>query len=64
VRCRECRRLSPWSLTSLRQKLIKIGAKVVSHGSYVTFQMAAVATPARQATDSAGDAWPGSGDAG
>ena len=30
----------PWSLTSLREKLIKIGAKVVSHGRYVTFQMA------------------------
>ena len=28
-----------WSLTSLRDKLIKIGAKVVSHGRYVTFQM-------------------------
>jgi hypothetical protein len=27
----------PWSLTSLREKLIKIGAKVVSHGRYVTF---------------------------
>jgi len=26
-----------WSLTSLREKLIKIGAKVVSHGRYVTF---------------------------
>ena len=33
----------PWSLTSLRGKLIKIGAKVVSHGRYVTFQMAEVA---------------------
>jgi hypothetical protein len=33
----------PWSLTSLRQKLIKIGAKVVSHGRYVTFQLAEVA---------------------
>ena len=32
-----------WSLTSLREKLIKIGAKVVSHGRYVTFQMAQVA---------------------
>jgi hypothetical protein len=32
----------PWSLTSLREKLIKI-AKVVSHGRYVTFQMAKVA---------------------
>ncbi len=28
----------PWSLTSLREKLVKIGAKVVSHGRYVTFQ--------------------------
>jgi Transposase DDE domain group 1 len=33
----------PWSLTSLREKLIKIGAKVASHGRYVTFQMAEVA---------------------
>ena len=32
-----------WSLTSLREKLIKIGAKVVSHSRYVTFQMAEVA---------------------
>jgi hypothetical protein len=34
-----------WSLTSLREKLVKIGAKVVSHGRYVTFQMAEVAVP-------------------
>jgi hypothetical protein len=33
----------PWSLTSLREKLIKIGAKVVSHGRYVAFQLAEVA---------------------
>jgi Transposase DDE domain group 1 len=33
----------PWSLTSLREKLIKIGAKVVSHGRYETFQMVEVA---------------------
>ena len=33
----------PWSLTSQREKLIKVGAKVVSHGRYVTFQMAEVA---------------------
>ena len=26
----------PWSLTNLREELIKIGAKVVSHGRYVT----------------------------
>jgi len=35
----------PWSLTSLREKLIKIGAKVVSDGRYVMFQMAEVAVP-------------------
>jgi len=35
----------PWSLTSLREKPIKIGAKVVSHGHYVTFQMAEIAVP-------------------
>ena len=34
-----------WTLTSLREKLIKIGAKVVSHGRYITFQMAEVAIP-------------------
>jgi hypothetical protein len=33
------------SLTGLREKLIKIGAKIVRHGRYVTFQMAEVATP-------------------
>jgi hypothetical protein len=33
----------PWSLTSPREKLIKIGAKVVSHGRYVTFPLAEVA---------------------
>ncbi len=36
-----------WSLTSLREKLIKIGARVVSHGRYVTFQLAEVAVPRR-----------------
>ncbi len=34
-----------WSLATLREKLIKIGAKVVRHGRYVTFQMAEVAVP-------------------
>jgi len=34
-----------WSLTSLKEKLIKIGAKVVCHGRYVIFQMAEVAVP-------------------
>src|SRR5829696_9201099 len=36
-----------WSMTSLREKLIKIGARVVSHGRYVTFQLAEVAVPRR-----------------
>ena len=36
-----------WSLTTLREKLIKIGAKVVCHARYVTFQMAEVAIPRR-----------------
>ena len=34
-----------WSLTTLREKLVKIGAKVVSHGRYATFQLAEVAVP-------------------
>jgi hypothetical protein len=32
-----------WSLTTLKDKLIKIGAKVMNHGRYVVFQMAEVA---------------------
>ncbi len=34
-----------WSLTTLRDKLIKIGAKMVRHARYVTFQLAEVAVP-------------------
>ncbi len=34
-----------WSLTTLREKLVKIGAKVVRHVRYVTFQLAEVAVP-------------------
>ena len=37
--------IKDWSLTSLKEKLIKTGAKVVSHGRYVAFQMAEVAIP-------------------
>ena len=36
-------RVEHWSLTTLREKLVKIGAKVVRHGRYVTFQLAEVA---------------------
>jgi hypothetical protein len=35
--------IKDWSLTSLGEKLIKIGAKAVSHGRYIAFQMAEVA---------------------
>ena len=34
-----------WSLTTLREKLIKTGARIVRHARYVTFQMAEVAVP-------------------
>ncbi len=34
-----------WSMTTLREKLIKIGAKVVGNTRFVGFQMAEVAIP-------------------
>jgi DDE family transposase len=37
------RSVKTWSLRTLREKLIKIGAKVVRHSRYVVFQMAEVA---------------------
>ena len=37
--------IKDWSLMTLKETLIKIGAKVVSHGRYVAFQMAEVAIP-------------------
>jgi hypothetical protein len=33
------------SMTTLKEKLIKIGAKVVNHGRYVAFRLAGVAIP-------------------
>ena len=36
-----------WSLTTLREKLVKIGAKVVRHAGSITFQLAEVAVPRR-----------------
>lgn len=35
--------MKDWTLTTLKEKLIKIGAKVVAHARYVAFQMAEVA---------------------
>ena len=40
-----------WSLTTLRDKLIKIGAKIVRHGCYVVFQMAEIAIPSELFAD-------------
>jgi hypothetical protein len=37
--------ISNWSLTTLREKLVKIGAKVTRHSKYVFFQLAEVAVP-------------------
>jgi hypothetical protein len=37
--------VAQWSRTSLREKLIKIGAKVVHHARYAVFQLAEVAVP-------------------
>ena len=34
--------IKDWSLRTMREKLVKIGAKVVKHARYVTFQMAEV----------------------
>ena len=34
-----------WSLTTLREKLVKIGARIVRHSRYVVFQLAEVAVP-------------------
>ena len=31
-----------WSLTTLRERLVKIGAKIVRHGRSIIFQMAEV----------------------
>jgi hypothetical protein len=37
--------IQSWTLTTLREKLTKIGAKVVRHSKYVIFQLAEVAVP-------------------
>jgi hypothetical protein len=37
------RSIRSWNLTTLREKLVKIGAKVMAHARYVIFQLAEVA---------------------
>ncbi len=38
-------------MTTMREKLVKIGAKVVRHGRYVTFQLGEIAIPRRLFAD-------------
>jgi Transposase DDE domain group 1 len=44
-------RIKHWSLTTLKERLIKIGAKVVSRGRYVAFQTTEVANSQHLFTD-------------
>ncbi len=37
--------VAQWSLTTLRERLVKVGARIVRHGRYVVFQLAEVAVP-------------------
>jgi hypothetical protein len=37
--------LESWSLTTVREKVVKIGAKVIARARYAVFQMAEVAVP-------------------
>jgi hypothetical protein len=37
--------MASWSLTTPREKVVKIGAKIVAHARYAVFQMAEVAVP-------------------
>ena len=46
--------IAAWSLTSLREKVVKIGAKIVAHGRYLVFQMAEVAVPRELGASSIG----------
>ena len=39
--------ISHWSMTTLRDRLVKIGAKIVRHGRSITFQMAKVMVPCK-----------------
>jgi hypothetical protein len=57
-----------WTLTTLRERLIKIGAQVVAHTKYLTFQLAEVAVPrelfAREASGALGSGRDGGGTGG
>ena len=38
-------KVAQWSRTTLREKLVKIGARIVRHSRYLIFQLAEVAVP-------------------
>jgi len=50
--------IKDWSMTSMKEKLIKIGAKVVSHGRYIAFQVAEVAIPKNPFAEVGGEMTP------
>ena len=37
--------IAQWSMSTLREQLVKIGARIVRHGQSITFQMAKVTVP-------------------
>ena len=37
--------IAQWTLSTLREKLVKIGARIVRHSRYLVFQLAEVAVP-------------------
>jgi Transposase DDE domain group 1 len=37
------RSIRSWNLTTLREKLVKVGANVLTHAKYIVFQLAKVA---------------------
>jgi hypothetical protein len=37
--------IKDWSLTTLKEKLVKIGARVLTHARYIAFKLAQVAIP-------------------
>ncbi len=45
TKCCARKPVQSWTLTALREKLSKIGAKVVSHSKYIIFQLAEISAP-------------------
>lgn len=37
--------MESWSLTTIREKVVKVSAKVITHARYAVFQMAEIAVP-------------------